>query len=223
MKGWGSQIVEKSKWSDISLMMKEKWVSILTLQETHLLEEYTQTVQVLYVCDENSTGKAGVAIVLNKDLVKTDEVVTMELIPGHMLLLKKENKEMWEWLTEMWSELQLPFLDRMSGDFNFVKNAIDRLPIHEDSKATVDAFCRPKNLSIVDVSMSGKQLRSSQAESGNKGCWTIPLHLLKNRKALKEVEGIVKEIVSDIQNISNTRTDKNNPQWIYTDGKEKIV
>ncbi|KAK0474375.1 hypothetical protein IW261DRAFT_1341562 [Armillaria novae-zelandiae] len=125
MKGRGSQVVEWSKCSDISLMMKQKQISVLTLQETHLSEDYANTIRSLYgkqlsihfsASEENTTGKAGVAIVLNKDLVWMDEVSTTELIPGHALLLQapwhagstfrwlavyapnneKESKEMWE-------------------------------------------------------------------------------------------------------------------------------
>ncbi|KAK0495052.1 hypothetical protein EDD18DRAFT_1106892 [Armillaria luteobubalina] len=91
MKGRGSQVVERSKWSDIALMMKQKCISILTLQETHLSEDYANTIRTLYgkhlsihfsVCEENATGKSGVVIVLNKDLVKTAEAKTTELILG---------------------------------------------------------------------------------------------------------------------------------------------
>ncbi|KAK0433681.1 Endonuclease/exonuclease/phosphatase [Armillaria borealis] len=146
----GSQVVEKSKWSDLNLMMKERWISILTLQETHLSDDYAKTVQTLY----------GIAIVLNKELIKTEDVMTTELIPGRALLIQapwhagktftwlaiyapnkeRENKEMWESLSRMWMELKLPAPDGMSGDFNFVKDSIDRLPVHDDSKATVEAF-----------------------------------------------------------------------------------
>ncbi len=57
----------------------------------HLLEDYMKEVWVLYgkhlnihftACRENSMAKAGVAIVLNKELVVIDQVETTELILG---------------------------------------------------------------------------------------------------------------------------------------------
>ncbi len=47
---------------------------------------------------------------------------------------------MWKDLTNLWSELNLPCQMEYVGDFNFVEDAIDRLPIHEDSKSVVTAF-----------------------------------------------------------------------------------
>ncbi|KAK0489653.1 hypothetical protein EDD18DRAFT_1110007 [Armillaria luteobubalina] len=80
MKGRGSQTAERSKWSDINLMMKERR-SVQTLFSKQLSIHYS-------ACEENPTGKSGVAIVLNKDLVKTEEAEMMELIPGRALLLQ---------------------------------------------------------------------------------------------------------------------------------------
>ncbi|KAK0473528.1 hypothetical protein EDD18DRAFT_1313817 [Armillaria luteobubalina] len=260
--------------------MREKKICVLTLQETHLSEEYTQAVQTLYgkqlsihfsACTENPTGKSGVAIVLNKDLVKTDKVETTELIPApwHAGTIftwlaiyapndKKENKEI------------------MSRDFNFVEDPTDRLPIHKDNKQTVEAFhAFKKQLNLRDgwreantekrdftyMQMSGKFSRScidriyvstSMLENCNnweirnlpiltdhrsvsvritsprapyvgKGRWTMPLCLLRNRKVIKEVEDIVRDMAQKIQAIEGTRTESYNPQTIYAEGKTKIT
>lgn len=169
MKGQGSQQPEQSKWSEINSMMREKQISLLTLQETRLSDEYTNKVWALYgkrlsihfsSSTENATGKSGVAVVLNKDLVKMDHVESTKLIPGRVLLIRvpwhggatftwlaiyapnkeAESKEMWKMLMQLWDDLKLPIPDRMSGDFNFVEDAMDRLLDHEDNKAIVEAF-----------------------------------------------------------------------------------
>ncbi|KAK0462730.1 hypothetical protein IW261DRAFT_1554261 [Armillaria novae-zelandiae] len=265
-------------------MMKQKRISVLTLQETHLSEDYANTIRSLYgkrlsihfsVSEENTTGKAGVAIVLNKDLVWTDKVSTTELIPGHALLLQapwhagstfcwlavyapnneKESKEMWETLTQMWIDLHLPNPDGMSGDFNLVEDAVNRLPVHEDNKSMGDAFrnfcmklmlCdgwREVNEDAWDFSfmqMSGKFSQShinciyvskkllkncDEWDIHNppigtdhrvvSGCWTMPLHLLRNEKALKEADDIVKRMASELKDIASMRSDENNPQLVY--------
>ncbi|PBK82557.1 hypothetical protein ARMGADRAFT_946396, partial [Armillaria gallica] len=117
------------KWSEINLMMREKLISLLTLQDMYLSDEYTREVLALYgkrlsihsSDTEHSTGRSSVAIVLNKDLVKTEGVVTTYLIPGRALLVQipwhgetmctwlaiyalnneEENRKMWEDLTTL--------------------------------------------------------------------------------------------------------------------------
>ncbi|KAK0429538.1 hypothetical protein EV421DRAFT_1893839 [Armillaria borealis] len=251
--------------------MKEQQISVLTLQETHLLEDYARDIWTLYgkhlsihftACVENSTAKAGVTIVLNKELVKTDEVETTELIPGRALLMQAPWHAgiLFTWLTIYVpnnEDLKLLKLDGMSGDFNFVEDAIDRLPVHEDNKATVHLEKRDFSF----MQMSGKFSRSridriyvtdttldncNQWEIRNppigtdhcvvsvrmtnpaapflgKGRWTMPLHILNNKKAIREVEETVMSIAEEIQATSDTRTSDRNPQQIYADGKEQIV
>ncbi|KAK0489849.1 hypothetical protein EDD18DRAFT_1109982 [Armillaria luteobubalina] len=59
----------------------------------------------------NSTGKSGVAIVMNKDLVKTDEAKMMELIPGRAILLQAP----WHGGdTFMWLAIYAPNMDTES-------------------------------------------------------------------------------------------------------------
>ncbi|KAK0477655.1 Endonuclease/exonuclease/phosphatase, partial [Armillaria novae-zelandiae] len=305
MKGRGAQSAAKSKWSEINSMMRERHIGILTLQETHLTEEYTDEIHQLFgkrlsvhfsACRSNSSGKAGVAIVLNKDLVPTDDVEITELVHGRAMLIQapwhagtlltwlaiyapnneKESKEMWENLTRLWSDLKLPQLDGMSGDFNFVEDAIDRIPAHGDSQALVKAFqefkgkrrlkdgwrhINPERREYTYTQMSGKFSRSridriyvsdkvlknsdrweirhppigtdhqivsvrvthDQAPYLGKGRWTMPLHLLNNKKVIQEVESIVEGMARDMHDAKGRRTDSWNPQTVYAKGKTEII
>ncbi|KAK0472702.1 hypothetical protein IW261DRAFT_1343260 [Armillaria novae-zelandiae] len=305
MKGRGDQNPLKSKWSDVNRMIKEQKISILTLQEMHLSEEYAEeiakvygkTMKILFTANEcHAMGKAGVAVVLNKNLIQTEGVITMNLIPGRTILVQipwngggvfnwlavyapndeLESKLMWETLSREWETHRLPRLNGMSGDFNLVEDALDRLPAHEDKRDTVNAFTTfRKNMALHDgwrntnpdmknfmfTQMAGNFSRSqidriyvsthrlkdceeweikdaplsTDHRAVNvkmthptdpyvgKGRWTMPLHLLKNGKVIKEVEDVVKAMATGIQDTAGKRTESENPQTIYTKGKEKII
>ncbi|KAK0496923.1 hypothetical protein EDD18DRAFT_1074046 [Armillaria luteobubalina] len=97
MKARGFQSALTSKWSDINNIMKEDKISLLTLQETHLSKKHIDDIYNLYGRHllvihsedlDHAAGKAGMAVVLNKNLVKTEGIKTTELIPGHVLLVQ---------------------------------------------------------------------------------------------------------------------------------------
>ncbi|KAK0209768.1 hypothetical protein IW262DRAFT_1468461 [Armillaria fumosa] len=295
MKGRGSQSTLTSKWSDINNMMKEDKISLLTLQETHLSKKHVDDIHNLYrrhllvihsEDPDHTTGKAGMAVVLNKNLVKTEGIKTTELIPGCALLVqipwhadttlnwlamyasamsKDENRSMWVKLKEMWSEIGLPQLDGLSGNFNFVEEAVDRLPAHEDDAAIVSAFqdfkamlrlqngwrvlhpmmkeytftrqsvpysrsridhiyvhrsllaqCMDWELSMSNVETDHHaalvQMSHPKVPYVDKGRWTMPLHLLRNKCMIKKVEGVLKEAGEEIKALGNGRTVERNPQ-----------
>ncbi|KAK0209796.1 hypothetical protein IW262DRAFT_1302064 [Armillaria fumosa] len=174
MKDHGSQNPLWSKWADISKMMKDQKIGILTLQETHLSSNYVDEVwkfygmrlEILFSADEcNPTGKVGITIVLNKDLIQMDGVEVTNLIPGQAMLARipwhgsgffnwlamyvlndeQESKRMWNMLTTKYKEQHIPCIDGMSGDFNLVEDAMDRLPTHDDLRTMVEAFAEFKN------------------------------------------------------------------------------
>ncbi|KAK0471746.1 Endonuclease/exonuclease/phosphatase, partial [Armillaria novae-zelandiae] len=298
MKGRGDQNPLKSKWSDINRIIKEQKISILTLQETHLSEEYAEeiakvygkTMKILFSANEcHATGKAGVAVVLNKNLIQTEGVIMTNLIPGQAILVqipwngggvfnwlavyapndKLESKLIWETLSREWEMCRLPRLNRMSGDFSLT--ALHRLLAHEDKRDTVNTFTTfRKNMALHDgwqntnpdtknftfTQMAGNFLyswidriyvsthRLKDCEEWEikdaplstdhravnvkmthptdpyvgKGQWTMPLHLLKNGKAIKEVEDVVKAMVTGVV-VRVARTESENPQMIYAKGK----
>jgi hypothetical protein len=80
-----------SKWSNVHSMMKTRRIGILALQETHLnttqeqsmIELYGRRLVIANSSDpERATSSAGVAFVLNKDLVKVKSWNMWEVIPG---------------------------------------------------------------------------------------------------------------------------------------------
>ncbi|KAK0486817.1 Endonuclease/exonuclease/phosphatase [Armillaria luteobubalina] len=285
--------------------MREQKISLLMLQETHLSREYAneilqmygKSMEIFFSADKyNPTGKAGVAVILNKNLIQTEGVVTTDLIPGRALLVQipwhggtyfnwlaiyapnddSESKLMWDKLTTEWEKHHLPHIDGMSGDFNLVEDALDRLPTHEDHRATVEAFtnfrrkmnlrdgwrnANPDTKDFTFTQMAGNFSRSridriyvSAHRMNNcerwiikdpplstnhraiyvqmihpsepyvgKGRWTMPLHLLKNGKAIKEIEAVVKEMASDIQDLDERWTEDTNSQIIYAEGKKRMI
>ncbi|KAK0467571.1 Endonuclease/exonuclease/phosphatase [Armillaria novae-zelandiae] len=298
MKGRGAQNPLRSKWADVNRMMREQKISLLTLQETHLsrdyadevLQMYGKSMEIFFSADErNPTGKAGVAVVLNKNLIQTEGVVTTDLILGRALFIQvpwhrgtyfnwlaiytlnddSESKLMWDKLTTEWETCRLPRIDGMSGDFNLVEDALDRLPAHEDQRAVVEAFMNfRRNMNLRDgwrnanpdtkdftfTQMAGNFSRSRidriyvsvpQMEDCEK--WEIkdpPLSTdhraiyraicrertmdnaatsPEKREAIKEIEAIVKEMASNIQNINERRTEGTNLQTIYAEGKKRMI
>ena len=99
---------------------------------------------------QNPTAGKGVAIVLNKHLIKWNVIATRMIIPGRAILLTlplkndltvnilaiyapntpQENASFWASLTSTWEEANPPIPDIMLGDFNIVEEALDRSPPH---------------------------------------------------------------------------------------------
>ncbi|KAK0496496.1 hypothetical protein EDD18DRAFT_1105610 [Armillaria luteobubalina] len=126
---------------------------------------------------------------------------------------------MWEALMAMWADLNLPNPDGMSGDFNFVEDAIDRLPVHRN--------CNEwdiRNLPVgTDHRVVSVRITHPKALYVGKGHWTLPLHLLHNEKALKEADEVIKEMAIELRRLPQTRDAENSPQLVYARGKEKII
>lgn len=99
MKGRTSQLTGAgpiSKWSAISKTMREKKIGLLALQETHLSEQLAD--QATTLCQRrltiinaphplNPSSSAGVAFVINKELMKAKNMVTHILIPGRAIFI----------------------------------------------------------------------------------------------------------------------------------------
>jgi hypothetical protein len=85
----------EDKWHCINQLMRDKKIGILALQETHLSDQMTESLEALYhkrikilhTCDRNTSNAKGVAIVLNKELTNTHNIATHELIPGRAIYL----------------------------------------------------------------------------------------------------------------------------------------
>ncbi|KZV96682.1 DNase I-like protein, partial [Exidia glandulosa HHB12029] len=129
----------------------------MAIQETHLDAGHLATIATLWPslhvinsAHANATSTAGIAIVLNKShLLNPEKTSHWEIIPGRALLAQikwrdrevfilavygpngvQESKDMWSsidtWLDE--HKLEIPAIDIIMGDMNFVEDEIDRVP-----------------------------------------------------------------------------------------------
>ena len=162
MKGRGSTSPQhpNNKWNSLHHFIKERRLAILALQETHTDDNLVETLTRLYgrrlaifaSQSENPTATAGVAIVVNKDLVNTEGAKATEIIPGRAILLElpwhqtltlrilnvyapnspQGNAKFWEEIAEIWDRGELPKPDICLGDFNMVEDPMDRMPHRRD-------------------------------------------------------------------------------------------
>ncbi|KAE9395683.1 hypothetical protein BT96DRAFT_942291 [Gymnopus androsaceus JB14] len=144
--------------------MGENKIGIALVQETHMTENKQAETEHVFKKwmkifssnhPTNPTATGGVAVVLNRQLVKTQDAEAKEIIPGRALLVKlkwhldekltilvvyvpnvtstdrKENTKFWEEIQNFMSrpENQGWKPDVMAGDCNMVEDPIDRLPI----------------------------------------------------------------------------------------------
>lgn len=165
----GESTTSFEKWSEINATMKRDKIAILALQETHLDETALNDINRLFgkrlaiynsQNETNPRSSAGVAFVLNKDLIATENLETFELIKGRALALKTswnnqeettlinvyapnqrtEHQPFWESLESTRRNLHLRKPDFVLGDFNVTEDAIDRSPPKRDSERASDAL-----------------------------------------------------------------------------------
>jgi ribonuclease HI/exonuclease III len=172
MKGRNSVVdgVITSKWGDIENMMKTRRIGILAVQETHLTPEDVEDLMGLHqrrliilnsADPERPTQSAGVAFVVNREVVHTDDIEVEVLIPGRAMLLgitwregqrltvlnvyapndKLAQIAFWDKLHDAWGggrARRKP--DFMMGDFNAVEDPIDRAPARRDDARVVNSM-----------------------------------------------------------------------------------
>ena len=125
--------------------MREKRIGLLALQETHLSEPLLDQVSSLYqrrlsiynsTLQENSTGSAGVAFVINKELLHAEDVRFHTLVPGRTTFTSfkwqpnsmlsvinvyapndpTKHPHFWSSLKDQWETLRLPRPDLLVGE-----------------------------------------------------------------------------------------------------------
>ncbi|TFY58490.1 hypothetical protein EVJ58_g6390 [Rhodofomes roseus] len=149
-----------SKWNALNQVLREKKIGVLGLQETHLDEQAVEEIHRLYgrriklfnSAAENATSTQGVAFVLNREIVDTDNASAQVIIPGRALILRmrwhadalltilnvyapnnhSENMRFWSKLEALTRDGTIPRVDVLLGDFNIVEEPIDRLPARPD-------------------------------------------------------------------------------------------
>ncbi|KAJ7026422.1 hypothetical protein C8F04DRAFT_966373, partial [Mycena alexandri] len=160
---------QDNKWHHVWQVMREQKIGVLVVREAHLNDERKDSIQNLFgrviriefSQDPLTANAKGVAFVLNKNLVDTEDVNTTEIVPGRAMLLEMknvdgkplsilgvyapnvpaENAVFWK-LIQTWFEIH-PLVrkpDGMGGDTNVVEDALDRLPAHPDANSAVTAL-----------------------------------------------------------------------------------
>ncbi|KAI0723593.1 Endonuclease/exonuclease/phosphatase, partial [Earliella scabrosa] len=175
MRGSGDVAGSGSKWLYMNQVVRDGKIAVLAVQETHITERKATELNSLFQASlkvivspdpTNPTGARGVALVLNKRLIQADEVKVEVMIPGRAIYAivpwsrgtkftllaiyapneRGENAQFWKTLEE---KLGTRVVDVMTGDFNVVESAIDRLPMREDDTSAVEALkdlCACKHL-----------------------------------------------------------------------------
>ncbi|KIJ42333.1 hypothetical protein M422DRAFT_254404 [Sphaerobolus stellatus SS14] len=168
IRGAGSDGTQ-DKWNHMNQVIRDNQIGILTVQETHLSNEkldslnrlFERSMQIISSEDHTRPNSKGVAILLNKRLVKWEEAKSKEIISGRAILLTlpwvnqpdtivlnilaiyapndpKESETFWNKLKEKGEQGTLPTIDIILGDFNVIEEAIDRLPSHPDNENTAN-------------------------------------------------------------------------------------
>lgn len=156
MWGGGSQSTEY-KWNNLWQMMRNSKIAVLAVQETHLTpcvtqyleENFSSRMIILNNCpDRNVNSSQGIALLINKHIVKWKEISSTVIIPGQASLLSipwcnpdtlnilavyapnvhSHNSDFWRKL----SNTDTPPIHILLGDFNMVEESIDHLPCHND-------------------------------------------------------------------------------------------
>lgn len=154
--------------------MRENDIDVLTLQETHLDEERTKELNLLFdrqllfisSIDPDKPNAKGVAFVLNKKSVKWAETRHRVLEPGRALIIKipwydattisvlnvyapnnpRSNETFWRNQKAHWNIRPLMLEPSIIlGDTNIVEEAIDCLPAHTDPPRSVNALLALKS------------------------------------------------------------------------------
>jgi len=184
MRGRSSQLTGTGpilKWTTIAKALRSRQIGILALQETHLSDELAMQAEQIFSRrltiynspdPENPTSSAGVAFVINKEKLDTNNITLTTLIPGRAIFLSIPRKHgdtlhlvniyapndlsqhagFWADVVTQWSTHHLPPPNMMLGDFNMVEDPLDRSPARPDSEPATAALrlCR-QSLDLQDI------------------------------------------------------------------------
>ncbi|KAG1870490.1 Endonuclease/exonuclease/phosphatase [Suillus tomentosus] len=163
-----------SKWPIINKTIREEKIGILCLQETHLSDEnerqieslFSRRLLVLNSQDPSRPGNsAGIAFVLNKEMINISNIKWSVLIPGRAAALSikwhndrtinllniyapnnhSEHQHFWDTVKTKWLQKGLSTLDFMMGDFNVTEDPLDRAPSRPDNEQAIEALRNFRN------------------------------------------------------------------------------
>ncbi|KAG2140059.1 Endonuclease/exonuclease/phosphatase [Suillus clintonianus] len=158
-----------TKWTVINQMMREKKIGILCLQETHLTTEHETQIDSLFsrrlvVLNSKDPDRpscsAGVAFVINKEMINVSSAKLTTIIPGRAIALSinwhnekkirilnvyapnnlNEHAEFWNRISTLWTAKNLEHPDFVMGDFNLTEDPIDRAPARRENESATDAL-----------------------------------------------------------------------------------
>ena len=147
--------------------MRDERIAVLALQETHLNTTREQDIGTLFESSiqlisspdpDNPTGARGIAVVINKKLVRYEQIQHVEIVPGRALEVTipwaqsdnlrllalyapnntGEQRTFWDTLSSTYTN-DRPKPDIIIGDLNFVEDALDRIPSRPDNDDTTEA------------------------------------------------------------------------------------
>ncbi|KAJ6454975.1 Endonuclease/exonuclease/phosphatase [Mycena sanguinolenta] len=170
----------KHKWYHVNQLMKDNKLGLLVVGESHLSAVRHNSIQnlfgrrleIIFSEDPETPNARGLAFVINKDMLNTDDIQTWEIIPSRAMVIKLEtyknetmvvlgvyapnppadNARFWERLRVYFeNNPNTPRPDIMGGDTNIVEEAIDRLPTRTDPEnATKELDLLLTSLQLVD-------------------------------------------------------------------------
>ena len=140
--------------------MRERNLALLAVQETHLTDELANQFESLFgdkfalfhSPDPDTRNAKGIALILNKRMIKTQGATMTTLVPGRAILMNipwhddsnisilavyspnapREIRDFWKSITDQTGTNPQLRPDIVLGDFNMVEDAIDRIPSRQD-------------------------------------------------------------------------------------------
>jgi len=157
-----------NKWMHLPQIIRENKIAILAIQETHLTDElatqfnnlFGNSLALHYSPDPVTRNARGIALIVNKKLINTENIVESVITPGRAIELAipwhdaqtlnilaiyapnapREIKEFWNDIHNTINNTTAPRPDIILGDFNLVEDAIDRLPSKQDEAQATEAL-----------------------------------------------------------------------------------
>lgn len=172
-----NHLLPPNKWEKINQLVKQKRIGILAIQEAHLTGEQATDLENQYkrlriVKSQGPNPRAaGVALVLNRDVIPDQETKNHVLIPGRAIVTTiqwhadliisilnvyapnapTENGQFWPKIESELERQKVPKPDIMLGDLNIVEDSIDRLPCKQDNITAVENLQNLRNkLNLLD-------------------------------------------------------------------------
>lgn len=157
-----------NKWLYLNRLIRENKIGILALQEMHMSDDiadkiketFGKRIHLLRTEDPTQQNARGVAIIINKEMIKHQEITSKVIIEGRALSIRipwgqnrnleimaiyapnapAENRDFWWEIQEKINQKEIAKPNIMLGNFNLVKDMLDRLPSHNNNLETVRAL-----------------------------------------------------------------------------------